>query len=209
MKISKTKEKYLMEALRLFSEKGYGAVGVTEIAEAVGCTTSALYKHFPNKKALFDEILAMGKSDFQYHMGSIHENLFCTEEGRDRIIHMSVEKQTEMILRLFDALSEDGAPKYFRKLVRVEQYEHPELADIYREGYLEAQIASMESIIRTWMEKGRVKEEDSHLLAVQYISPLFVHVEMCDLDASKREEAKDSLRRHIALFNRTYGKENS
>ncbi|WP_432178663.1 TetR/AcrR family transcriptional regulator [Streptomyces sp. NBC_00063] len=40
---------------RLFSERGYHAASMEEIAAAVGITATALYRHFPNKYALFAE----------------------------------------------------------------------------------------------------------------------------------------------------------
>ena len=57
MKKTGTKEKILNEALKLFAQKGYEAVGVTEIAEAVGIKAPSLYKHYKNKRAIFDSIL--------------------------------------------------------------------------------------------------------------------------------------------------------
>ena len=41
-----TKERILNEALRLFSEKGYSDVYVSDIAEAVGIKAPSLYKHY-------------------------------------------------------------------------------------------------------------------------------------------------------------------
>jgi AcrR family transcriptional regulator len=38
---------------RAFSERGYHAVGMDDIAAAEGITAAALYRHFPNKYALF------------------------------------------------------------------------------------------------------------------------------------------------------------
>ncbi|GHF70941.1 AcrR family transcriptional regulator [Amycolatopsis bartoniae] len=40
---------------RAFSERGYHAASMEEIASAVGITAAALYRHFPNKYALFAE----------------------------------------------------------------------------------------------------------------------------------------------------------
>lgn len=40
-------------AAQAFSERGYHAVGVEDIAAAVGISGPALYRHFPNKYALF------------------------------------------------------------------------------------------------------------------------------------------------------------
>ncbi|HJP78322.1 MAG TPA: TetR/AcrR family transcriptional regulator [Pseudonocardiaceae bacterium] len=40
---------------RVFSERGYHAASMEEIAASVGITAAALYRHFPNKYALFAE----------------------------------------------------------------------------------------------------------------------------------------------------------
>ena len=56
MKKESTKKQFLIEALRLFAEFGYDSVSISQIAERVGCSAPALYKHYSGKHALFDEI---------------------------------------------------------------------------------------------------------------------------------------------------------
>ena len=41
-----TKEAILLEALDLFSERGFDGTSIRDIARAVGIRESALYKHF-------------------------------------------------------------------------------------------------------------------------------------------------------------------
>ena len=60
-----TKEKILLAALRLFANDGYEAVSVSEIAGELGITKGALYKHYKNKKDIFDSIVKrMEEMDF-------------------------------------------------------------------------------------------------------------------------------------------------
>jgi AcrR family transcriptional regulator len=51
------RESILEQALRLFSERGYDAVGVQEICEASGITKPTLYHYFGNKHGLLEAIL--------------------------------------------------------------------------------------------------------------------------------------------------------
>ena len=51
-----TKQKILLEALRLFSQKGYDAVSVEQIASAVGIKAPSLYKHYKSKQDIFHAI---------------------------------------------------------------------------------------------------------------------------------------------------------
>lgn len=51
-------KQHLIEvAEKLFTENGYQAVSIRDIAKAGGVTNAALYYHFPNKEALFDEVI--------------------------------------------------------------------------------------------------------------------------------------------------------
>ena len=52
-----TKEKILMTALQLFARNGYEAVSVRTIAEELGITKGALYRHYKNKRDIFDSIV--------------------------------------------------------------------------------------------------------------------------------------------------------
>ncbi|WNV87041.1 TetR/AcrR family transcriptional regulator [Umezawaea sp. Da 62-37] len=49
------KQLIVAAAGRVFSERGYHAASMEEIAAGVGITAAALYRHFPNKYALFAE----------------------------------------------------------------------------------------------------------------------------------------------------------
>ena len=71
--MSETKEKILVVALHLFAKDGYEAVSVSKIAEKLGITKGALYKHYENKKDIFDSIvMRMAQSDHE-----IAQNMVC------------------------------------------------------------------------------------------------------------------------------------
>ena len=52
-----TKEEILLVSLRLFAERGYDAVSISMIAEEIGITKGALYRHFVSKQEIYDKIL--------------------------------------------------------------------------------------------------------------------------------------------------------
>lgn len=52
-----TRRTLLSESRQLFSARGYGAVGLSEIVEAAGVTKGALYHHFDSKAGLFRAVL--------------------------------------------------------------------------------------------------------------------------------------------------------
>ena len=59
-----TKEKILLESMKLFSVQGFAAVSVRTIAAAVGVRDSALYKHFKSKQEILDGIVEESKLRF-------------------------------------------------------------------------------------------------------------------------------------------------
>ena len=74
------REKILQKALKLFAGNGYEAVSVSEIAGALGITKGALYRHYINKRDIFDSILSeMERRDaeraaaFDLPEGTLHD----------------------------------------------------------------------------------------------------------------------------------------
>lgn len=51
------RQELLDQALDLFSQRGYDAVGVREVVEAVGVTKPTLYHYFDSKRGLLDALL--------------------------------------------------------------------------------------------------------------------------------------------------------
>src|SRR5918997_7062785 len=54
----------LVDAAReLFAERGYSAVGTTEVVERAGVTRGAMYHHFADKKDLFRAVYEQAEQD--------------------------------------------------------------------------------------------------------------------------------------------------
>ena len=52
-----TKDKIFQVSVDLFSEKGFNAVSIREIAREVGIRESSIYNHYKNKDAILDSII--------------------------------------------------------------------------------------------------------------------------------------------------------
>jgi AcrR family transcriptional regulator len=57
-------------ALKLFTERGYDAVGVQEFVEAAGVTKPTLYHYFTNKRGLLNALLERGFKDLLDEVGA-------------------------------------------------------------------------------------------------------------------------------------------
>lgn len=61
MQKTTSRERFIDVAARLFAERGYAATSVADIQTALGLTagSGALYKHFPSKHALLEEVVGI------------------------------------------------------------------------------------------------------------------------------------------------------
>jgi len=59
MPYSGTKQRIFDVSVELFSQKGYDAVSLREIAAEVGITNAAIYNHFNSKEAILDDIFSV------------------------------------------------------------------------------------------------------------------------------------------------------
>ena len=54
--VTTTRDRILEEAAKLFTEKGYEATSVQDLAQALGLSKAALYHHFGSKEEILYEI---------------------------------------------------------------------------------------------------------------------------------------------------------
>ena len=132
-----TKERVLRTALALFAQKGYEATSISDIAEAMGLTKGALYRHFDSKRAIFDGILRrMEQRDAQEARD--HD----LPEGPAETDGPAYEQATMADIvafskAMFRYWTEDPFAAPFRRMLTVEQYRSPEMARLYQQ-YLAA-----------------------------------------------------------------------
>lgn len=70
-----TKEKILQTAHKLFSEKGFSAVGVREIAKAAEVNVAAINYHFGNKDKLYAETVSVSLNKTLNDISEIYHEL--------------------------------------------------------------------------------------------------------------------------------------
>ena len=131
----KTKEKILKEALFLFSDRGFHAVSVRDIAKAVGIKESSLYNHFKNKQDIFDSIV-----DIQWENAKAYfrekELPFAPEEKNDVFIERDFDRLSEKVLSVFSFFFENEENVRYRRLLILSQYEYPRAKEIYIKLYM-------------------------------------------------------------------------
>ena len=116
-----TKEKILHTALRLFARNGYEAASVSDIAGELGMTKGALYKHYKNKREIFNSIVErMYQVDAERAKKyEVPEETFAQSPYAYRQVAM--DKIKIFIKAQFHFWTEDEFASNFRKMLILEQ----------------------------------------------------------------------------------------
>ena len=199
-----TRQRILREALRLFSQRGYDAVSVEQIAEAVGIKAPSLYKHYKGKQDIFDAFFAETARRYDAFTDSISVHLGNTAEDLDTLLCLNAEDLVRMVRSLVAYSLHDDFISQFRRMMTIEQFRSPQLSALYSEQYV-AQIQRYHTGLFTRMiSLGVLRDEDPQLLALIYDAPILLMLGECDRHPEMEEEAMRQLEAHVRLFYRTY-----
>ena len=179
-----TKQQILNESLKLFSKNGFDAVSIRAIAKEVGVGNSALYKHFPSKRAIFDAIVAQCKEHFTRQSGHYQNSI----RNEDDFV--------EMCLAMFRFQISDEMIVMFRRILLIEQFKNEEMAKIFKEFFIELPLATQEELFRQLMQDGVMKDKDPKVLALELCAPFFLyHTVSCE-----QEKLTELFKKHAAYF---------
>lgn len=204
MKRTDTKKRIMEEALRLFSENGYDAVSVEQIAQAVGIKAPSLYNHYKSKRAIFDGIVM--ESSRRYAEFVAHHFVHL-EHGQDDLAafrNISEDMLAARVREIFLYPLHDETVSRFRRMMTLEQFRSPELAALYTERYVERLVDYHAALFRQLIRIGQLKPEDPDTLALTYISPMIAMTGVCDRQPEREAECLERLDAHVRLFYRNF-----
>lgn len=192
-----TKEKILLTALKLFAQDGYEAVSIIKISGELGMAKSALYKHYKNKRDIFDSIInRMDELDYErareYNMpdGNMDEII----KGYREISIDKIRIYTEV---QFKHWTEEEFPSLFRRMLTLEQYRNQEMADLYQKYLVSGPIDYM-----TYLFAGITgKKEEAKQLAIEFYGPIFLMYSLYD-NKRKEDDLAEMLKKHVDRFSK-------
>ena len=163
-----TKEKILITALRLFAKDGYEAVSVRDIAQEVGITKGAMYRHYENKRDLFNSILArMEQNDARY----AEENGLpagTAEEMPESYLDISPEEVVSFSREMFRYWTRDEFASSFRKMLTLEQFRNAEMKTLYQQYLVSGPAGYVADLFRSMGVPGAEDE------AARFYAPMFL-----------------------------------
>lgn len=200
-----TKQKILQEALSLFSEKGYNAVYVRDIADAVGIKAPSLYKHYKSKQDIFNAILEEIKNN--YEKQTFNLIISGSDATKDASVFASISEDTlvQTGIELFRFFLHDDYASKFRKMLTIEQFHNTELSNLYSKQYVDDPLSYQSSIFTFISASGAFKNVKPNIMALHFYSPIYMLLTVCDRQPEREKEALQLIEEHIRQFNFIYG----
>ena len=201
-----TKQRILDEALTLFSEKGYANVFVGDIADRVGIKAPSLYKHYKNKRAIFDAIIEEMNRRFEEQAKAMQIN--GTDAAADAGIYKSLSEDRLLKLgrEFFLYYLHDDYNKKFRKMLTLEQFHDMELAKDYSKLYVDDPLSYQGMLFGFMVTAGVLKTDNVQIMTLHFYAPIYYLLTICDREPDREPEALKLLDGHIKQFDRLYGR---
>lgn len=200
MKQGDTKQKILDKALALFSSRGYDAVSVGEIAQAVGIKAPSLYNYFPSKQAIFDALVESVAA--QYTRDTDQISIHVQNAPQDIPVSTAITEDAlyEKVRQIFEYSLHNETIRRFRRMMTIEQFRSPELAALYSRRYVGRVLDYHAGIFRALIAAGEICPEDPDTLAMLYVAPVVTLLGVCDRQPEREAECLERLRKHVGLF---------
>lgn len=195
MKQEDTRRRIMTAALRLFAQNGYEAVSVGQIAGAVGIKAPSLYKHYRSKRDIFDSIIEfIDRQDIE------RAREFAIPDGdMEDLARAYRQTPIETIRAYSEALflhwTEEELSSDFRRMLTLEQYRSPAMAELYAK-YLSREPLEYMSRLFALITGD---EEDAFQIALEFYGPIYLLYSVYD-STGDRQSALDALHRHIDRF---------
>lgn len=190
-----TKERILDAALELFAQSGYSGTSMSDIAERIGITKGALYKHYSGKQEILDSIVErMNKTD--YEQAEKYEMPETSPDGfSEAYMHTPIEKIRTYSMAQFEHWTKDRFSSNFRKMLTLEQYRDPKLVALYHDYLAAGPTEYMAAIFRKLTDS----DEAAMQLALEFYGPMFLLYSIYD-GASDNDSVMPMIEAHIDSF---------
>ena len=192
-----TKERILMAALEMFSQKGYEGANIRELSASLGLVKSGIYKHYQSKEAIWNALLDRMIIYYGERFGS-PEHLPPVPD--------SLEDFVSMTMRMADLTIHDEQIMKTRKVLTLEQFRDGRARELATKHFLTGLTEMFTHIFAGMMDKGLIRRDDPIMLAFAYTMPISALIHLCDREPEKTEEAMARVEAFSRHFIRTYGK---
>ena len=194
-----TKERILDEALKLFAQSGYKGTSMNDIADRLGVTKAALYKHYKSKQEILDSIVEKMNRMDQERVKEYDMPEGNMKEVVEGYRSTALDKIKEFTKVQFLHWTKEEFPCCFRKMLTLEQYRDPEMAKLYQNYLSGGPLAYIENVFKGLTEH----EEEAGQIALEFYGPIFLLYSIYD-GAEDKERIIEMVEQHVERFSEQF-----
>jgi AcrR family transcriptional regulator len=180
-------DEVLGAALAVFSEKGFAAARVEDVAKRAGVSKGTVYLYFPSKEALIEGIVKRAVAPIAAQALPDLDKF----DGDPRL------PITMLMTVLGQTLAQPDKIAIPRLILR-EVMSFPFIATFYREEVIMKVMPALAGLIRRGVESGKLRPVDPELTVRSIIGPLIAHVALGEIFDIKPEGEGLGLDRLVA-----------
>lgn len=149
-------------ALALFSERGFAATRLEDVAQRAGVSKGTLYLYFPTKEDLFRAVLRQG--------------LLPNLEAMERAVAADQGPTPALLRRIAAHLLQvlDTNLTAIPKLVLAESGNFPAIARMYADEVVKRAMVLLIGILRRGMERGELRQVDPASAIPSFVAPFLM-----------------------------------
>ncbi len=155
-------DEILEAALEEFTERGFEAARVEDIARRAGLSKAGVYLYFPSKMALLEALVESRVSPLAAQAQTL------AQAGRDDPL-----AALRLIARVAAHRLADPNVVAVPRLVIGVSGRFPEIADYYRTHVVEKARGALEALIKAAIADGQIRDVDVNAAVRAFIGPLF------------------------------------
>lgn len=201
MAATSTRERALDAALELFSQKGYEAVSMGDIAGALGIKAPSLYKYFKGKEELYQALTPMIETHYQ----SLWADAAARQEQLEHDVRLlgvlNAERLEQETLAWLNAELADPQGLCCRRFLALGQFSD---GRAYDRWLWEEPLALYEGLFDRLIQREVLRRGDPHVMAVEYLAPIFQLLALRDRRTELEGQYVEEARRHIRQFHRVF-----
>jgi len=177
-RIAARREAILSAALNEFSARGFEAARLDDVAKRAGVVKGTIYQHFPDKEALFEELI---RWMFRPLVGTLKANI-----DADMPARMILERVAELFVRDVYHTSR----KEVMRLLIIDGVRFPRVADSYYREVVVPVNDAVRTLLRRALDRGEITENAMVRFPQLLVAPwvvaivwrgLFEHLEPLDV----------------------------
>lgn len=148
-------------SIELFSQRGFHAVSVRDIARKVGINKSSIYNHYKSKNEIMDVIIENFSHDFgsTFLIDSAKIEKQLEETGLETFLRM-------YILNLNDRITADIQKIW--KIIYIEMFINKKIRDYFINVALKTSSQYYKELFMIMKKNGSIKHEDPSILADEF-----------------------------------------